>query len=173
MTRPRRDWFATGPISRQVTTFGRSRRGSNGGTAASANGHRRAACEPETADDGPLRSERGPPTVKLGPPRAERDPQTPTFRRPSSKISTSDCRRRASDGGTSASTGQRRVFEGQARASEVRCVGYFWAALGPPRSMRHCLTVACRPQTSEIECLRSTHAPKTAALGSLQESGVE
>jgi len=39
--------------------------------------------------------------------------------------------------------------------------------------MHHCLTVTCRPQTAEIECLRSTHGPKTAALGRLQEDSGE
>lgn len=39
-------------------------------------------------------------------------------RSPRSKISTSDCRLQASGGGTSASTGQRRVFEGHAPMSD-------------------------------------------------------
>jgi len=171
LTRPRRDWFATGPISRQVTTFDRTRRGCDGSTTASAHGHRRVAREPETADDGPLRSEGGPPTVKLEPLRAERECQTLGFHRRSSKFSTSDTQLRPSDSGASPSTGQRRVFEGQARASEVRCIGCFWAVFGPLRAMRQCLTVACRSRTVEIECLRSIHAPKTAALGRLQDNG--
>jgi len=37
--------------------------------------------------------------------------------------------------------------------------------------MRQRLTVVCRAQTAEIGCLRSTHAPKTAALGCLQDNG--
>ena len=63
------------------------------------------------------------------------------------------------------------MFEGQARVSEVRCVGCFWAVFGPPRAIRRCPRVARRPPTVEIECLISTHAPKTAALGCLQANG--
>jgi hypothetical protein len=65
------------------------------------------------------------------------------------------------------------MSEGHAWVSEIRCVRCFWAVFGPLMAMHQCLRVACRCQTAEIECLRSTHGPKAAALGRLQEDSGE
>lgn len=122
---------------------------------------------PGNAELGRFWLEHGSPRVGLEPLRATFEPQTAAFDSLSSKLSTSEKRWRPSDGGTSASAWQLRMFDGEARASESRWVGCFWAAFGPLSPARRSLAAERRPHTAEIECLRSTHAPKTAALGNL------
>jgi len=123
---------------------------------------------PENAELGRFWLKHGSPRVEVEPLRATFECQTATFHSLSSKLSTSENRWRPSDGGASASAWQLRMFDGEARASESRWVACFWAAFGPLSPARRSLAAERRPHTAEIECLRSTHAPKTAALGNLR-----